>query len=255
MNKKGFTLVEMIVVLAILAILMGIAVPVAFGSIENSKKTVCVANRETARRIVPQDEALRDSKYTIAEIEKFIVDNKIICPAKGVFTVRRLRGTVGIDSVVIGCSKHKDGVSESRGVYVDFMQFIDDNPSITSNDTLRQKFFEANGGKWPTLKVDSATYYIQPYYSQTADSELPLEDKVWLYASTDNGTEGKWFAPFVFNPTTEKWYSATTWDGTSQGATAINVTDDIYALEKWLQEGKHSSGKNIWKPLDKFEEK
>lgn len=37
-NKKGFTLIELIVVLAILAIIAAIAIPSAFGSIDNARQ-------------------------------------------------------------------------------------------------------------------------------------------------------------------------------------------------------------------------
>lgn len=43
-NKKGFTLVELIVVLAILAIITVIAVPTAFGSIEKAKDSAARAS-------------------------------------------------------------------------------------------------------------------------------------------------------------------------------------------------------------------
>lgn len=43
-NKKGFTLVELIVVLAILAVLLVIAVPVAFGSLERAKDKAVTAS-------------------------------------------------------------------------------------------------------------------------------------------------------------------------------------------------------------------
>jgi type IV pilus assembly protein PilA len=46
-NKKGFTLIELIVVIAILAILAAIAIPTFIGVTQNAQTTVIVANART----------------------------------------------------------------------------------------------------------------------------------------------------------------------------------------------------------------
>lgn len=46
-NKKGFTLIELIVVIAILAILAAIAIPTFIGVTDNAKTTVALANART----------------------------------------------------------------------------------------------------------------------------------------------------------------------------------------------------------------
>jgi type IV pilus assembly protein PilA len=46
-NKKGFTLIELIVVIAILAILAAIAIPTFIGVTQNAQNTVIIANART----------------------------------------------------------------------------------------------------------------------------------------------------------------------------------------------------------------
>lgn len=44
MKKRGFTLIEIVVVLAVVAVIAAIAVPTAFGSIEKARTAACNAN-------------------------------------------------------------------------------------------------------------------------------------------------------------------------------------------------------------------
>ena len=62
-NKKGFTLVEIIVVLVILAILAAIAVPSVLGYVEEAKKEKYIAE---ARSI-----------YTVIQVEEARLENEI----------------------------------------------------------------------------------------------------------------------------------------------------------------------------------
>lgn len=62
-NKKGFTLVEIIVVLVILAILAAIAVPSVLGYVEEAKKEKYIAEAK--------------SIYTVIQVEKARLENEI----------------------------------------------------------------------------------------------------------------------------------------------------------------------------------
>ena len=52
MNKKGFTLAELLIVLAILAILIAIAIPVFSAQLENAKRQADHANLRSAYAVV-----------------------------------------------------------------------------------------------------------------------------------------------------------------------------------------------------------
>ena len=68
-NKKGFTLVEIIVVLVILAILAAIAVPSVLGYVEEAKKEKYIAEAKAI--------------YTVIQVEEARLENEIEYTDKG----------------------------------------------------------------------------------------------------------------------------------------------------------------------------
>ena len=77
-NKKGFTLVEIIVVLVILAILAAIAVPSVLGYVEEAKKekfvTKCYNNADTKKeKYIAEAKAI----YTVIQVEETKLANEI----------------------------------------------------------------------------------------------------------------------------------------------------------------------------------
>lgn len=68
LNKKGFTLAELLVVVAIIAVLVAIAIPVFSGALSKADKAVVDANLRSARAEATVDYLLNsrtgDQKYT-----------------------------------------------------------------------------------------------------------------------------------------------------------------------------------------------
>lgn len=66
-NKKGFTLVEIIVVLVILAILAAIAIPAVLGYVEDARKSQYIAEARSIYLVVQTEEAKWRSENNIGE--------------------------------------------------------------------------------------------------------------------------------------------------------------------------------------------
>ena len=72
-NKNGFTLVELIVVIAIIAILAGILIPLMTGYLDDSRSAVCSTNRSTIKRLFITENARRlANDKTALTMQQFI---------------------------------------------------------------------------------------------------------------------------------------------------------------------------------------
>ena len=68
-NKKGFTLVEIIVVLVILAILAAIAIPAVLGYVEDARQAQYIAEARSIYLVVQTEEAKMQAEDNIGEYD------------------------------------------------------------------------------------------------------------------------------------------------------------------------------------------
>lgn len=109
MDKKsdGFTLVELVIVIAILGIIAAVAVPRLAGFISMAEEKVCVANRKTEERMYSVFLVVYDIEHTDSIFSQLIIDHfDEICPAGG-----RIRYEDG----KVKCSVHDDEYEPPRG--------------------------------------------------------------------------------------------------------------------------------------------
>jgi prepilin-type N-terminal cleavage/methylation domain-containing protein len=102
MNKKsgGFTLIELVVVIAILGIVATVTVPRIIGFTSMAKESVCVANRKTLERMYSVFLVEKDIDHVDSIFNQFIIDDfDEVCPAGGI---------IRYEDGEVKCSVHED---------------------------------------------------------------------------------------------------------------------------------------------------
>lgn len=103
-NKAGFTLVELIIVLAIIAILAALLIPSLIGYLSEAQATTCGANRAAAQRLLAAESALHGLSQE-SEAIKALADGNMapdtLCPAGGKVSLQKEN-----DEWRLSCSIH-----------------------------------------------------------------------------------------------------------------------------------------------------
>lgn len=83
LSKKGFTLIELIVVLAILAVLAAIIIPTTFGAITNAKEAADNANLDSLNAAVRMQKILDQAKMpvTYSTVQVALTNASITIPS------------------------------------------------------------------------------------------------------------------------------------------------------------------------------
>ncbi len=95
-NNKGFTLVELIIVIAILGIIVGIATPRLIGFRTMTEEKVCFSNRKIVEKMYnifllenPTDNGI--------DFDRFLIENfDEVCPIGGVITYQNGKVNCGV---------------------------------------------------------------------------------------------------------------------------------------------------------------
>ena len=107
-RKKGFTLIEIIVVLAILGLILAIATPNYLAVQENQRETACETTREYLQRRIALDLAMESgvNEETLLGIENNeMMSQSPVCSSGGVYSL-----VEGDDGYSVACSLHTNFV-------------------------------------------------------------------------------------------------------------------------------------------------
>ena len=109
-DNKGFTLIELITVIAIILILSAIIFIFSIGYIQMANERVCNFNRLEIGKTYNIHLELDNIKYTDTIFKEFMKESVIKCPLEGEFTYNDGRIKCGIHSNEVDSDNEEDNV-------------------------------------------------------------------------------------------------------------------------------------------------
>lgn len=146
-SRRGFTLMEMLIVIAIIAILIAIAIPMLFSAVKRAKETACLANRTNLEHEIAYtylEHAASFEEVTDTFDDQYIEEHGYTCPSGSELFIK-YEGASGQYSVI--CQKH--GGRDASYNLADIMSNF-----LKNNDSSEMKDFVERLKTRPGKKID-----------------------------------------------------------------------------------------------------
>lgn len=227
-QKKAFTLIELIIVIAIIGVLIAILIPAFTGFVKDSETQAC---NDYRKALLSQyaTKTLEKENYTLAA---FLTDEELTCPYGGQYTAAQ----TDEGKAVILCSLHegdqeividpgtylpnnlRDQMDQLRKLYDSLSK--EEQHALAgwgSNDEMRKalsnKYYE---GLWPEfpqslidkygIKVPAGNVlYIQPFLNKSDSNNIVIFARA-NEPTSDAAQKAGWYTNLVYDHETGLWY-------------------------------------------------
>lgn len=225
-GQQGFTLMELLIIVAILAVLIAIAIPVFSSIREQTLASLCVSNRRSLKALMTVDQ-INEGATLSSSFQTYLATGDYDCPAGGTLQLRMLEN----GDFSISCSVHDGALPPDEEASASASATINDMVALAillsdpanksdptyqtfmakykymSNSTLRSYLRDNNA--FPTMTVNGTLLYIQPYLNMNALSgRIPSADEVaaqiTIFAKTT--TADGWSVSYLYDRDSSQWY-------------------------------------------------
>lgn len=208
-TNHGFTLVELIIVIAILGVLIAIFVPKYIQYAEKARTAVCNSNCTQMQRYINMEKYFDEQNF--GHPATIVLSSPNPCTSGGKVTANLVDGFY-----VVTCEKHGATTENPNIGPIKVIEGMS-NIKVSNNTQMHNEYFKNNGGKWDTMTVGGITYYIQPYYDQKTKEYR-------VFANRISSCGANWTANLIFHDGV--WYQYANGNGDTKPTTSITNSWD-----------------------------